>query len=121
MEKSRQNRQGGQSTQMDETRGESLREGARRLTERDAPDAHDPNANPSDGAGRKGGRSPDQAEVYRPDANVDDQKHSARKPGIDTRRETTPVGGAQVASDKTSHKENIDDQAERARSSRRNG
>ncbi|QTP53545.1 hypothetical protein HNO51_01910 [Billgrantia sulfidoxydans] len=113
MERSRQDRTHRQSTQIPEEQRESLREGARRLTERDAPD---------ESAGHKGGRdSPAQDDVYRPDANVDDQKHSAKRPGIDTRRETTPVGGAQVARDKTAHKENIDDQAERARSSRRNG
>lgn len=107
---------------MSEKERESLREGARRLTERDAPADHKPDEHsPNDSAGHKGGRSPAQDDVYRPDANVDDQKHSGKKPGIDTRRETTPVGGTQVVRDKTSHKENIDDQAERARSSRRNG
>jgi hypothetical protein len=121
MERSRQERNAGQSTQMSEKGRESLREGARRLTERDAPDDHYPNGNLGDSAGHKGGRSPAQDDVYRPDANVDDQKHSGKKPGIDTRRETTPVGGAQVVRDKSSHKENIDDQAERARSNRRNG
>ncbi|NIC06923.1 hypothetical protein [Billgrantia bachuensis] len=114
MERSRQDRAGTQSTQIPEEQRETLRDGARRLTDRDIPD--EPTA------GHKGGRgSPAQDDVYRPDANVDDQKHSAKKPGIDTRRETTPVRGTQVARDKTAHKENIDEQAERAKSSRRNG
>ncbi|MDX5379004.1 MAG: hypothetical protein LPK08_15980 [Halomonas sp.] len=114
MDRSRQERTPTQSTEIPEGQREKLRDGARRLTERDAPDA--------ESAGRKGGRdSPAQDDVYRPDANVDDQKHSARKPGVDTRRETTPVGGAQVVRDKTAHKDNIDAQAERARSRRRNG
>ncbi|WP_111415417.1 hypothetical protein [Billgrantia lactosivorans] len=114
MERPRQDRSGTQSTEIPESQRETLRDGARRLTERDTPDEA--------AAGHKGGRHASaQDDVYRPDANVDDQKHSAKKPGIDTRRETTPVRGAQVAGDKTAHKENIDDQAERARSSRRNG
>ncbi|MCE8035834.1 MAG: hypothetical protein LPK20_07450 [Halomonas sp.] len=109
MDRSRHDRK---DTQAKDER-ETLREGARRLTERDTPD---------EPAGHKGGRdSPAQDDVYRPDANVDDQKHSAKRPGIDTRRETTPVGGAQVARDKSAHKENIDDKAEQARSNRRNG
>lgn len=114
MERSRQDRAGKQSTQIPEEQSETLRDGARRLIDRDIPD--EPTA------GHKGDRgSPAQDDVYRPDANVDDQKHSAKKPGIDTRRGTTPVRGTQVARDKTAHKENIDEQAERARSSRRNG
>lgn len=63
----------------------------------------------------------DQDEVYRPDANVDDQKHSASKPGADMGRDMTPIRGAQVGRDKTSHKQNINDKADQARSSRRKG
>ncbi|MGQ4878246.1 hypothetical protein ACOJCM_06700 [Billgrantia sp. LNSP4103-1] len=115
MERSRPDRNETQSTQVPKEDREELREGARRLTERDIPD--------DSSAGHKGGRdSPAQDGVYRPDANIDDQKHNAKKPGIDTRsRDVTPVGGAQVTRDKSAHKENIDDKAEKAKSTRRDG
>lgn len=110
MEDSRNTPSGRQRTQGPQEE----RDKARRLTERDVPD--------EPAAAQKGGRdSAAQDDVYRPDANVDDQKHRAEKPGIDTRRDVTPVGGAQVARDKTAHKENIDDKAEQAKSPRRNG
>lgn len=112
MEKSRENRDGAQSTQMSQEERETLRDGARRLTERDVPE---------ESASHKAGRTSAQDGVYRPDANVDNQKHSGQKPGVDTRRETTPVGGAQVVHDKTSHKKNIDDEAKQAKSDRRSG
>ncbi|WP_104203216.1 hypothetical protein [Billgrantia saliphila] len=113
MEKPRHDPSTRQSTDIPEEERETLRKEARRLTDRDIPE---------EGAGHKGGRSgPAQDDVYRPDANVDDQKHSAKKPGIDTRRDVTPVSGAQATRDKTAHKENIDDKAEQAKSNRRNG
>lgn len=113
MDESHNTPTGRQSTQVPKEEREQLRDKARRLTERDVPD---------EPAGHKGGRdSTAQDDVYRPDANVDDQKHRAEKPGIETRRGVAPVGGAQVARDKTAHKDNIDDKAEQARSPRRNG
>ena len=60
-------------------------------------------------------------QVYRPDANVDDQKHSSNKPGVDMSRDMTPIGGAQIVREKSSQKQNINDKADQARSSRRKG
>lgn len=114
MERSRSTQTGRQDSQMPKEDREQQRDKARRVTERDIPD--EPAAGHDEGEG-----SPAQDDVYRPEANVDDQKHRAKKPGIDTRRDVTPVSGAQVARDKTAHKENIDAKAERARSNRRNG
>ncbi|WP_445156643.1 hypothetical protein [Halomonas sp. E14] len=112
MEKSRTPPAGQRTTDIDAKEGEAMRDKARRLTERDTPD---------DAPAQGSQASSDSGEVYRPDANVDDQKHSGKKPGIDTRRDATPVGGAQATRDKTAHKENIDDKADQASSSRRNG
>ncbi len=112
MEKSRTPPAGQRTTDIDDKESDAMRDKARRLTERDTPD---------DAPEQGSQASSDTGEVYRPDANVDDQKHSGKKPGIDTRRDTAPVGGAQVARDKTAHKENIDDKADKASSNRRNG
>lgn len=112
MEKSRPDRNTPQSTQIPQEQRETLREGARRLTERDTPS----------GAPQRGASTTeaDREATYRPDANVDNEKHSAKKPGIDTRGEMTPVSGAQVVRDKTAHKQNINEKADQARTERRN-
>jgi len=60
-------------------------------------------------------------QIYRPDANIDDQKHSGKKPGVDMSRDMTPIRGAQIVREKSSQKQNINDKANQARSSRRKG
>src|SRR5690554_1288836 len=118
MEKSRQDRTTAQGTQAPQSQtpqeqGEALREGARRLTDRDTP----PDA-PKRGASTA---EADRNATYRPDANVDNEKHSGKKPGVDMGRDTTPVPGAQVVRDKTSHKQNINEKADQVRTNQRNG
>ena len=112
MERSPQDRTTPQGTQTSQEQRETLRKGARRLTERDTP--HDA---PKRGASTT---EADRDAVYRPDANVDNEKHSGKKPGIDTHRDMTPVGGAQIVRDKRSHKQNINEKADQARTERRN-
>lgn len=60
-------------------------------------------------------------QVYRPEANIDDQKHRSKKPGADMSRDMTPISGAQIVREKSSQKQNINDKADQARSSRRKG
>jgi len=53
---------------------------------------------------------------YRPDENVDNQKSekSRKEPGHNSSIKEAPFPGAQVAKDKTAHKENIDEKSDKA-------
>lgn len=117
MEKTRQGRNGKQSTEIPEKERETLREGARQLTDRDTSNeaASTPQSrhhSPAQGSERK---------AYRPDANIDNEKHSSRRSGSDLQPETPLVPGASVSREKRSRKEYIEHKAEEAKSSRRRG
>ncbi|SFU54128.1 hypothetical protein [Halomonas korlensis] len=91
---------------------QSERDKARRLTERDTPDD----------ASRKRPEASDADQVYRPDANVDNQQSDSNTetPGHNIPSDAGQTSGAQVT-DKSSQKDNINDKADKARSERRNG
>lgn len=67
-------------------------------------------------------RSQERDMVYRPDENVDNQKSSEGQiePGHNSSIKETPIKGWQ-AKEKSSQKANINDKADAAKSSRRNG
>ena len=85
---------------------------SRRLVDKDRPEEA-AEAQPSKGH---------DAEVYRPDENVDNEKSPASRdtPGHNSSIDQTPVPGAQ-ASEQKSRKRHIDDASEEADSSRRDG
>ncbi|MDW5376029.1 hypothetical protein R6258_03760 [Halomonas sp. HP20-15] len=88
------------------------REKSRRLVDKDRPEGA-AEAQPTKGQ---------DAEVYRPDANVDNEKSrdSRNTPGHNTSIDQTPVPGAQ-ASEQKERKRHIDDASEEADSARRDG
>ncbi len=88
------------------------KEKSRRLVDKDRPEEA-AEAQPSKGH---------DAEVYRPDENVDNEKSPASRdtPGHNSSIDQTPVPGAQ-ASEQKSRKRHIDDASEEADSSRRDG
>ena len=76
---------------------------------------------PQTKAGRTS-RDQDRDMVYRPDENIDNQKSPEGQidPGHNSSIEQTPVKGWQ-SKEKSSQKANINDKADEAKSSRRNG
>lgn len=114
MARSHHNRTETQSTEVSQRDRERMRNAARQLTDRDTPDeapaGHKKELRPSSGH-----------DTYRPDANVDNEQHSHRKAGRDLQQDTFLVPGAPVSRDKTSRKAAINDKAQKAKSSRRNG
>lgn len=88
---------------------------ARDLMQRDTPDD----------AEKRQAEKPgdDRDKVYRPEENVDNQKSSKGRaePGHQTSIDKTPLSGSQTQKDKSSQKDNINDTADDAESSRRDG
>ncbi|WP_447957146.1 hypothetical protein [Vreelandella sp. EE7] len=91
------------SQRSDQKRGD-VKE-AERLMERDVPNSEEA---PQEGSHTQ------KPKPYRPDENVDGQKSHSTSPAHNTSMKNAPFSGAQVVKEKKAHKENIDQESDKA-------